>query len=244
LLYFLLALAATILGAVIGIGGGLIIRPMLTIWDVGKTLASFSSAITVFAMATATMITHYRRGIRVSLSCTLYLAIGSISGGFFGGGLMQMVSAPVVNIAYVFVLVLVLGSVLGRPYIPSMKVEHPVAQFLIGLLTGTMSGFFGIGGGPFQMVALLLFFNLCVKDAAVQSVFITLLTTASTLVRYAIDGDADFSIAIYMIPAAILGGIIGGSLNRKMNDKAISWTFCTTIVVMIALQILKVSKVI
>jgi uncharacterized membrane protein YfcA len=46
------------------------------------------------------------------------------------------------------------------------------------------------------------------------------------------------------MPAAILGGIIGGSLNRKMNDKAISWTFCTTIVVMIALQILKVSKVI
>jgi len=232
------------MGALIGIGGGLIIRPCLAIMDVSKNLATFSSAVTVLAMSIANIVTHHRRGTDLKLSGTLYLAFGSIVGGFLGGGILNYVSTAIVNTGYIFVLILVLISVFGRPFLPSMTVHNPIVQFAIGLVTGSLSGFFGIGGGPFQMVALILFFNLNCKDAAVQSIVITMLTTISSVIRYSMDGYIDFSLAVYMIPAAILGGILGSIINRKMTDKTITRIFCMTVMLMIGLQVMKVAGLI
>jgi len=130
--------------------------------------------------------------------------------------------------------------VLGRPYLKPFNVKNPIAQIAIGLVTGSLSGLFGIGGGPLQVAALLLFFNKPAKEAAVQSVLITLLTTAAALLRYTIDGYANFSIAIYMVPAAIIGGLLGSILNRKFSNRMITIIFCAVIAMMLVLQIVAV----
>lgn len=238
--YALLALISTLLGAVVGIGGGIIIRPMLALMGIGKELASFTAAITVLAMSVANLVTHARRGTELKFRGTLLLALGSLCGGFIGGSLMGLASAAFINASYIAVLLLVLFVVLRRSSLPHMKAEHPVLQSVIGLATGTLSGFFGIGGGPFQMAALVLFFNLSPKDAAVQSVMITMLTTASALVRYSMSGYADFSLALFTIPAAIIGGIAGSSINRRLSNRWIGIIFGATIAVMIAVQCVKV----
>jgi uncharacterized membrane protein YfcA len=90
------------------------------------------------------------------------------------------------------------------------------------------------------VAALLLFFNLPAKEAAVQSVLITLLTTLAALTRYTIDGYADFSIAIYMVPVAIVGGLIGSILNRKFSNRVISQIFCAVIAIMLVMQVASV----
>ena len=238
--YVILALFATIIGAVVGIGGGLIMRPMLGMMGVAKDLASFTSGMAVFFMAISNLITHKRRGTKIELKGTMPLAIGSIIGGFSGGALLKIVSTELINIGYIFVLLVILISVFGRPYMKPFKVEHPVGQIAIGLVTGSLSGLFGIGGGPLQVAALLLFFNLSAKEAAVQSVLITLLTTLAALTRYTIDGYADFSIAIYMVPVAIVGGLIGSILNRKFSNKVISLIFCAVIAIMLVMQVASV----
>ena len=70
-----------------------------------------------------------------------------------------------------------------------------------------------------------------------RSILITLLTTASSLVGYAINGSADFSIAIYMIPAAIIGGIVGAHLNRRFGHNHIALVFNVTVAAIICLQL-------
>ena len=244
MIYAFIALIATIIGAVVGIGGGLIIRPMLGVLGVAKDLASFTSGTAVFAMTIANLITHSRQGTKIELKGTLTLAIGSILGGFAGGALLRIVSEEVVNASYILVLFLILASVIGRPYLKPMKVDHPLIQMAIGVLTGTLSGLFGIGGGPFQIVALILFFNLSTKEAAVQSILITLLTTMSALTKYTIDGYADLSLAVYMVPAAIIGGILGSILNRKMHGKIITVIFALVITSILVIQVLKVFNVV
>lgn len=90
------------------------------------------------------------------------------------------------------------------------------------------------------MTALLLLFDLEPKEAAVQSIFVTLLTTVSSLIQYAVSGYWDFSLAVYMIPMAVLGGFVGGLLNRRFNNKYVSVLFNTTVVFIILMQIYSV----
>ncbi len=237
--FSLLAFLSTVLGALVGVGGGLIIRPMLGLLGIAKSLAVFSSAITVLAMAVMNIITVIRRGAKIEFKGTTILAFGSVAGGFFGGSLLVYVNERVVGILYIFAMILVLLSVILRSKFKGEAVKNPFIQAFIGLITGTLSGFFGIGGGPFQMTAMLFFFKL---EAAVQSIFITLLTTVSSLVRYGLNGYADFSLSIYMIPAAIAGGFIGGILNRRLSSSFVSKLFNTTVIAIIIVQFISLIK--
>ena len=111
-----------------------------------------------------------------------------------------------------------------------------MAEITIGVLTGGLSGLFGIGGGPFQVTALIVFFGMDPREAAVDSIFITFLTTLSSLTKYTINGYMDFSLALYMIPAAVIGGYTGGKINRKISSKKVSLIFVISILFIIMMQ--------
>lgn len=243
MIYSLLALAATMLGAVIGVGGGLVIRPVLAFLEVDKELTAFTSSITVLAMAIVTLLVYKKQKARIEVRRTGFMAVGSIIGGFLGASLISFVSVRVIDIGYIFVLAVVILITLGKKRFIAKKKISNAGAFLTGGLTGLLSGFFGIGGGPFQMAALMIGFKMDAREAAMQSIFITLLTTISALVRYGIDGAWDFTIAVYMIPAAIIGGLAGGLLNRRMKSGMIRGLFLTTLAGMIVLQCITVGTI-
>lgn len=241
MIYSLIALAATLLGAVIGVGGGLVIRPALAFMEVDAELAAFTSSAAVFAMTAVTLLVYKAKKTKIEVRRTGFMAGGSVIGGFFGAGLIPLVPARAIGVGYVIVLVMVLLITIGRERLHPKKEIGNAGAAMIGGATGLLSGFFGVGGGPFQMAALMLFFKMDARSAAVQSVFITLLTTSSALVRYVLDGMVDFSIAAYMIPAAVAGGLIGGLLNRRMSSGLVRKLFVVTIAGMIALQCVTVA---
>ncbi len=238
----ILAFLSTAIGAIAGVGGGLIIRPMLGFFDTAKGLASFSSASCVFCMGIVSLITTVGKGAEIQLRETVTLAAGSICGAFAGGACIRLVSGEFIKIGYIFAMVFVLVCVTARKRVRGIKLENPLLQFLTGIVTGGLSGFFGIGGGPFQMTALLLLFNLDAKEAAVQSIFITMLTTASSLIQYFLSGYTDFSLAVYMIPAAVAGGFTGGLLNRRLSSRCVSALFCASVIFIIIMQLYSVMR--
>jgi len=237
MIYSIIALLSTTLGSLVGIGGGMIIRPLLAFMEVEKGLASFTSAITVFSMAIVNLLIHKKKKTPIDFKGNVFLASGSVLGGFVGGSLMALVSTMFVNIGFILALALVLFVIMFREKLPQIKIKNPILAVLIGLCTGMMSGFFGIGGGPFQMAALVSFFGYNPKEAAVQSILITLLTTVSSLVSYTLNGSVNFSLAVYMIPAAVLGGILGAHLNRKFSHSRIALIFNMTVAAIICLQL-------
>lgn len=237
MIYIIIALISTTLGALVGIGGGMIIRPVLAFMEVNTGVAAFSSAITVFSMAAVNLLIQKRNKVPFNLRQNTFLAAGSIIGGFAGGSLMSLASTLFVNVSFFIALAAVLLLVSFRDRLPNKCVTNPLLAAAIGLCTGTMSGFFGIGGGPFQVAALMTFFNCKPKEAAVQSILITLLTTASSLIGYTINGNADFSLAIYMIPVAILGGTLGAYLNRRFSHVHIALIFNCTVAAIMCLQL-------
>lgn len=236
MLYFIISLFSTITGAIVGIGGGLIIRPVLANMGVAKNLASFTSSIVVLSMSIVTLLTFMKNGVKIKIRKIFLLASGSIAGGFLGGTLLKYTNENFIDTAYIFMLVLVLLSVVFRNKIPEINIKNPFGEILIGIVTGGLSGFFGIGGGPFQVTALIVFFGMDPREAAVDSIFITFLTTLSSLTKYTMNGYMDFSLAVFMIPAAILGGYAGGKINRKISSKKVSEIFIASVSFIIVMQ--------
>lgn len=250
----ILSLLSSILGTLVGVGGGFVIRPVLGFWGVEKSLASFTSSMCVLGMAVVSLSIYAWRNWRASVAiqgevdskkplfypAMVLLAASSIPGGFVGGILMGLASEKVVNSCYMVVLAVLIILLIFLERVPKREVENRFAQICIGFILGVLSGFFGIGGGPFKMVALLIFFNLKEKDAAIQSIFITGLTTISSLISYTLNGHADFSLAVYMVPAAMLGGFIGSQITRRINHKAVSKLLMSTLFLMLALTVYKI----
>lgn len=63
----IIAFLSTVIGAIVGVGGGLVIRPMLGFFDVAKGLASFSSAACVFCMGIVSLITTVKKARKYRL---------------------------------------------------------------------------------------------------------------------------------------------------------------------------------
>ena len=237
MVYFILALAATVIGTVVGVGGGMILRPLLNLFDVSKGLASFTSSFTVLAMAATNLITYKAQGNKVKLNNIVYMGFGGIAGSFVGASMMAYVPADTVNKAYLAAILVMLVSVIVRERVKMKAVENPLLKVLLGMSCGMLSSFFGIGGGPFLMTVLLVFLDLEPKEAAIQSILITLLTTSGSIVRYTMSGYADLSLVLYCVPAGICGGLIGRKVTDMITQKTVRLMFYMVLAVIMLVQI-------
>ncbi|MFK4998842.1 TSUP family transporter [Bacillus sp. N9] len=85
IIYFLVGLLASTIGAIAGLGGGIIIKPVLDgIGTYDVATIGILSAATVFAMACVSLLKAARSGVKVNGKVSYLLAIGSISGGIIG----------------------------------------------------------------------------------------------------------------------------------------------------------------
>ena len=85
ILYFLVIIVANAIGAVSGMGGGVIIKPVLDFiaWDNVATI-SFYSSVAVFVMSISSTVRQIQSGQKLKVMELSYLAIGSIFGGYIG----------------------------------------------------------------------------------------------------------------------------------------------------------------
>ena len=106
-------------------------------------------------------------------------------------------------------------------------------KILIGFLLGLFSSFLGIGGGPINVAVLFILLGFSLRNAAKVSVFIILFSQIAGLITKSIGGlltqVQDYSVLLVMIPAAIIGGLIGAHLNIRISERAIKILFKTSV---------------
>ena len=124
----------------------------------------------------------------------------------------------------------------------SFHVKNSAAIIIVGLVLGFAASFLGIGGGPVNVAVLTLFFSLNVKESAVYSVAIIFFSQLSKLATiFATNGIEPYSnqwkTLLFILPAAILGGIIGSKFNRKFDDKIIRKVFTVAMILLALLNI-------
>lgn len=256
LVFFIVCFGASVVGAICGIGGGVIIKPVLDSFGVlDVTTISFLSGCTVLSMTTYSVVKNKISGeSHVSKKIGLPLAIGAAAGGLIGKWLFSFVKSLSDNpnkvgaVQALCLTIVTVGTLVYTIYKEKIKtchVDNAAVCILIGVFLGIMSSFLGIGGGPINLVVLFFFFSMSTKIAAENSLYIIFFSQIASLISTIVSGSVpEFEIGVLILMAAggIAGGICGRSVNKKINEKTVDKLFIGLMVVMIAINIYNIYK--
>lgn len=229
LLFFVICFLASVIGAVCGIGGGILIKPILDAFGVLDVAAiSFLSGCTVLAMSACSVIKNKWSGAsRIEQKIGFPLALGSAAGGIAGKYLFSLVSslAPekdrVGAVQAACLVVVTAGTMIYtilKEKIPSYRMSRPAVCVLTGCFLGILSSFLGIGGGPINLVVLFFFFSMNTKTAAEYSLYIILFSQLASLLSAIVTKSVPpFPPLLLAVMAG--GGICGAVAGRRINDK-------------------------
>ena len=248
-IYSAVILVATTLGAFVGLGGGVIIKPVLDfIGQEPRMQVDFLSAAAVFTMSVVSTGKCIKQKKKFDIAIILFIAAGSIAGGWLGSAVMDyigtLIAQQTIRCIQAFVLAALLTAV--SIYVSkssfSFDIKNKLAILLVGLVLGFFASFLGIGGGPINVAVLALFFSMSVKESAVYSIAIIFFSQLSKLITiFATAGIEPYmhqwKTLIFILPAAVIGGFIGSSLNRKFDEKLIRKVFVTVMVLLVILNI-------
>ena len=250
ILFFVVAFLSSIVGAICGIGGGVVIKPVLDMMQMGAPATiNFLSGCTVLSMSLYSVSKALRAGdSKVEMSTGTPLALGAAAGGVVGKEMFSAVKAffngsPMVGGVQAIALgIITLGTLLytiNKSRIKTHTTSNKVVCLVIGLLLGIMSSFLGIGGGPINLVVLGFCFGMDTKTAAANSLYIILFSQAASLIATLISGVTEFRIfaLLLMVAGGIGGGIVGRKLNKKMDNKAVDKLFIGLMVLIVCICI-------
>lgn len=239
LLFFIVSFLASIAGAICGIGGGVIIKPVLDLLQLESvSTISFLSGCTVLSMSCYSVGKSMLAGERrVALNTGTPLAIGAAVGGLLGKQMFTAIKGMFENQNKVGAVqagclaVITVGTLvytICKDRIKTRSVSSPLVCVLIGLVLGVASSFLGIGGGPINLVVLFYFFSMDTKTAAANSLYIILFSQlASLLATLFTHTVPDFRLLtlLLMVAGGIGGGITGRMFNRRMDNHAVDKLF-------------------
>ena len=248
ILFFIVAFLSSIVGAICGIGGGVVIKPVLDMLQMGAPATiNFLSGCTVLSMSLYSVSKSLRAGdSKVEMSTGTPLAIGAALGGVVGKEMFSAVknffggSSMVGGVQAIALGIITLGTLLytvNKAKIRTHKASNKALCAVIGLLLGIMSSFLGIGGGPINLVVLGFCFGMDTKTAAANSLYIILFSQAASLIATLISGLPEFWVLalVLMVMGGIGGGIVGRSLNKKMDNKAVDKLFIGLMVLIVGI---------
>ncbi|MCG8572053.1 MAG: sulfite exporter TauE/SafE family protein, partial [Spirochaetes bacterium] len=175
IIYFLIGLGATILGAIVGLGGGVIIKPVLdSLGNYNLETINVLSSFTVLSMAIVSVLKQIQSGIKLEKRRTLLIAVGSILGGIGGKYFFNLFMNLIANNALAtaiqaIILALLLSFILAISVKPDLvktfDIHNNLAILLAGIILGFIAAFLGIGGGPINVAFLILLLNMDNKKA-------------------------------------------------------------------------------
>ncbi len=239
LIFLGVSFGASVVGAICGIGGGVLIKPILDTFGVLSVASiSFLSGCTVLSMSCYSVLkARLSKESLVDLKTGTPLAIGAAIGGVTGKMMFQYLSDMFTNkdqvgaIQAVCLLIITLGTMiytLKKDQIKTLHVQNPLVCIAIGLVLGICSSFLGIGGGPINLVVLFYFFSMDTKTAAQNSLYIILFSQITSLVNTLITHtvpEFEIGLLILMVGGGILGGAAGRIVNKRMDVNMVNKLF-------------------
>lgn len=248
------AFGASTIGAISGIGGGIIIKPVLdSLGTLNVSQIHFMSGCTVLAMSVFSLI-RAGKGAAPDMPVGIYLSAGAIAGGILGKSLFSRalawfsdpartvgISMPLLQTLMLLAInILVLLYVLNKKRVKTFHVHGLLPSLATGCLLGCVSSFLGIGGGPLNIAALGILYSMGPKRTALNSLFVIFCSQAATLILTILNGTIP-SIApagvMLMCMGGIAGAFTGRALNARMSDKAVEKLFLVVLVLLILMAI-------
>lgn len=243
ILLILTGFLAGTLGSLAGLGGGIVVVPVLLFFS--EAMPSFSHITPAVAAGTALIIVlftglsstiSYAKQKRIDYRSGFLFVLGSGPGAWAGAYFSHYLSAEIFYIlfgSFVIVMALLLNNkrMRGKTRIhwrvrrtytdPGGERHeygyHPLLAIVLSFGIGALAGLFGIGGGLLYVPLMLLLFRFPPHLATATSMFIILLSTAMGSVSHVVLGHVYWWAVLWLAPGAWLGAMAGARLSRKIS---------------------------
>jgi len=219
-----LGFAAGLLGSIIGLGGGIIIVPVLTFFGFSPALAASNSIFAVFSNAIASSIS-YAKQRRIEYSIGLKLGLLSIPGTVVGALISSEITPSLFKILFALILISASIYIFSKRKIEqkNYNLSKQIMILAIGtsFVAGIMSGLFGVGGGIIFVPLMVIAMGLSMKNAAPTSQFILLFASGSALVTHTLLGHPDFYQSLLLATGAFVGGLVGARLSLEIKENSL-----------------------
>lgn len=248
LMYVIIIFIATISGAISGLGGGVIIKPLFDMIGYHNAATiGFYSSVAVFTMSIVAIIKQLKNGFDFHLKTVLWISIGSLVGGVCGEHIFIIVASYFQNnaikviqaalLAITLICILIYSS--NKNKIRHFHLKNIICIFLVGYFLGAISVFLGIGGGPLNVALLMLLFSYTIKEATIYSIatiFFSQISKLGSVIILNKSFDYDLSLIPFICVAAVIGGLIGTLINQKLEERKIErfYLFLVTLLLCIS----------
>ena len=264
----ILSFIAGIFGSILGLGGGIIITPALTLlFGIDIRYAIGASIVSVIATSSGAAVAYVRDKItnmRIGMFLEIATTIGAVTGAFISG---------LIDPKYLYIIfgILLFYSALAmlkkkNQELPEGVIAHPLANKLrlngvyhdkvlkkyitynvggvyggFGMMyvAGVISGLLGIGSGIFKVMAMDLFMKLPLKVSSATSNFMIGVTAAASAGVYLLRGDIDPKIAAPVALGVLIGATIGAKIMENLKSKTIRMIFIPVLIFVSIQMIIK-----
>jgi uncharacterized protein len=254
-LYFLIVLLASTIGAISGIGGGVIIKPVLdSLGTLGVAAISFLSGCTVLTMSSVSLMRNIGKGAKIRLSTSAFLALGAILGGIAGKSLFQYAKimfgreqdVGIVQAALLLAInVGVLLYLINKYKLKTLALKSRTGSTAIGLGLGLLSSFLGIGGGPINIAVLYYCYSMSPKETALNSLFIIFCSQVASLVTsLGTKTVPAFPIDVLAVMCAggVAGSLVGTKISHRISDEAVEKFFIGVLFLLMGINIYNILR--
>ena len=262
-LLLIFSLIAGLVGALTGLGGGVVIIPVLVLlFHVNIHYAMGASLISVLATSSGTAAAYLREGY-TNIRIGMFLETGAVIGAFIGAVSIAFVSKTFLMTIFSLILffsayltitrkeeqetytsshawataLLLDGTYPLKKQLQSYRVQNVPAALLIMSMAGFIAGLLGIGSGTLKVLAMDQAMRLPYKVATTTSNFMIGITAAVSAGVYFAHGYIYPPIAFPVMLGVIAGSFLGAKVLPKMHTRLLRILF-STIICFIGLQML------
>ncbi len=257
------SLIAGFLGALTGLGGGVVLVPLLTIFfHVDLRYAIGASLVSVIATSSGSAAAYVKEGFS-NIRMGMFLEIATTLGALIGAYLTAKV--PASAIAIIFGLMLVYSAYVSRRTRPRTDVEQPPdplatklkmngtfpdtsgirsynvyrvpTGFGVMFGAGALSGLLGIGSGALKVVAMDQAMKVPFKVSTTTSNFMIGVTAAASAGVYLSRGYIDPALAMPVMLGVLIGSLMGTRVLVKTQTKLLRLVF-SGVIVLLGLEML------
>ncbi len=220
---FAFGLAVGIFGAYLGLGGGLLVVPFLTlVAGLPAHTAVGTSLLTVITTSTGAAQEYLKSG-RCDVRLGIMLELFTTAGALIGGVVTAFLPEKGLYLSFGFLLVLIAVRMFRFKEKPDFANNHPSASYknwpggaALSALAGVLSGSLGVGGGVLKIPAMNQVMKVPLSVAfATSNLMIGVTATAGALVYFS-RGEVDFQVAAPLVLGTAIGAYLGARTVKKV----------------------------
>lgn len=239
-LLVILGFFAGLLGAITGIGGGVVLSPVLALYfgiPIRQAIgASLVAVITTSAASSSVHLQRHTTDIRLGMTLELATALGAAVTayivGYFNRSVLEGIFAGF--LLYSSIMILSRGGKVkpgdesasellpgsnGETAIPPYEPRRYPLGLAASLVAGALSGLLGIGGGPIKVPVMYIFMNVPLIVATATSNFMIGVTAAASAIVYYRRGDILVEVAAPLSVGVFLGSLLGARLAPRIRTR-------------------------